>query len=220
MLRAPIMKGVAAIVSLVVFASCSGPKFPAATPGHQPADTELTTDDTAVYDALTTGYAKDGWVLGTCDAPLSTEEHRALSSKELREISATRQIHLQPETERFAWPYGLPPDMRWPIVGSREGAHIAVPTSVFDGLKSRNQHKASPDSYFPPNLSVIRSSEKPHRSTLALSLPGYSIARNSAIVCVFCTDNSPHCPRIGYFNYLEKRNGIWCLMARRAMWTC
>jgi hypothetical protein len=207
---------VAGIAALIVLLGCA-PEFPAETPGHQRPDVELTVDDRGVYDALVVGYARDGRLLGRCADPPPDQRHE-LSPKEIRELSAHYAIYLKPETERFAWPYGLSPDLMWSIVGSSERKLVPVPNAAFEDYKQRNAHKASLAGYSLPHLSVIASAQTSHRSTLALSLPGYAPGRNTALVSVFCTPTFLMHGGLGEFNYLEKHDGIWRLVATRPMW--
>jgi hypothetical protein len=222
------MKRWIAATSLICAIDCGKPHFPSATPARQAheealtADEKLRADDRAVYDALVVGYARDGLILGSCFPPPPDQRH-PLSAAELKRGSSARSIYLQPFTRR----YEVGSEFRdsqypWEITETGQRRPVLLAHSIVEDFNARNQHRASLGAYAPPYLSLMKSPIKHRGFNLEFSLPGYSIAKNRALVCTFCSpkgDSMPPCDG-GEYNYLEKRNGEWHLVAHTPMWYC
>jgi hypothetical protein len=177
-------------------------KFPSATPETN-AGERLSAEDMAVYDAVVRGYAESGEVLGRCASPPPDRRH-PLSAAEIRENS--RYVYLEPFTQKFeaeSAEFFTPPP--------------AVPPSARTQFLERNHRRASTATYRPRDFVPQRSPNENHVTTLSLTLPGYSLPRTEALVCVLCAMDIPFGGGAQYV-HLRKQNGAWRMVQRVPMW--
>lgn len=191
----------ALVLGLLLAASCEVAEFPAATPETN-AGEKLSTEDMAVYDAIVDGLAREGEVLGRC-APPPPDRRHPLSAEEIR--AGSQWVYLEPFTAKYA---PQPPYMNFPE---------RVPASARAHLAERNQRRASTAAYRPHHFAPRRAKGEEPSTTLSLTLPGYSLSRTDAVVCVFCVSELPYFGT-GQYVHLRKQNGTWRMVERAAMW--
>jgi hypothetical protein len=199
-----------------LLSACAAPEFPAHQPGEaDPASAKLVTaDDIAVFEAVIAAYAEAGKVLGL--APPPPNDRRPLSPEEVASRSARRTLGMLSHTEL---PYGVPEtsETGWFSVSEKPAGPVRIDSALVKDFADRNRVKTSLASFTPRSLRVQRTLDlRHHRDAVGWSLPGYSPARDAAMVHVSLY-SQPHGGG-GQLIYLERTGGTWKVVAQRLTW--
>lgn len=214
-LRAP-----ALLAILLLGAACAEPEFPAQRPEDVARTVNadmLLDEDIEVYEALIAGFAKHGQLIGM--PPPMPQYRRPLNGDQVRERSAEIQYYLQPYTEIPAGPAYPVRDYGWMRADGTQSGPMFVPPSAAVDLNARNRKRVSLLRFRPRHLIVHRVESRPHRIVLTLSLPGYSLNRDAALVVVSSFVRPP--PFIGTISqivYLRKTGGGWEVVGEQPRW--
>lgn len=195
---------------------CDAPELPVHRPFEaDPASASaVTADDMAVYEAIISAYADAGEVFGLMPPP--PDGRRPLSPKEIESASTRKTIGMLPHTELL---YGVPEvrEHGWfSIEGKPAGTHL-IPPGIVSDFAARNRRKTLLANFTPKHLRVTRSADtSPFDQFIIWSLPGYSPARNAAIVEVSFI-SKPHGGGAQLI-YLKRTGGVWRFVAQHLTW--
>jgi hypothetical protein len=206
-----------AFVGLLVLIACGGPapEFPTYTPSEgNPA--LLTAEDIEVYEAVIKGYAQAGRMMMSRFHP-SVRGSQPISDQELEELSARHPVEMFPYTVASSFQDVSPLDDRWSTLDDRKLPPLLVPHSTIRDFHARALRRASLKGFRPRHLRLDWSETLGTLTVVyGLTLPGYSLARDAAVVEV-----SSHTYALaggGELLYLRKIRNRWQVVAKQQTW--
>lgn len=193
-------------VALLLVLSCESPRFPRESPQEVSA-AKLTAEDIEIYEALVVEYAENGEVFGSVSP--APGQRRPLSMQDVTERSSNGRVHLRRETNVAREHLELAPDRWYKIDGTRL-PHVVAPQVALRDYRARNRRSTSLSNWKPRHLRITRTNDSigsVYYSVLSLTLPGYTAARDAAVVEVSVSTSG--LSGGSELILLRKVNGVW-----------
>jgi hypothetical protein len=205
--------------AFVLLTACAPPDFPTERPEEIAERTEATVlpEDLAIYEALIRDYARHGRILGL--PPPMPQNRHPLSTAELKRSVERWNVHLFHRTD-----LPMAPAAAGDIWGDPSGQKIEgvlVPQSAVADLNRRNAESASLRHFRPRDFAFPFAENRDSTVRMViLSIPGYSLGRNAALVVVSdrCGDCVPFVGMTSEMVYLRKVAGEWRVVGEHARW--